>query len=95
MPLLSSKLSFSDTSLILLGTGSLVLEYLFYGLTSGASTAFLVWLGPLAGLVSNASNIAFKSMATKLVTSQEKGKAARRFFFLTFLAIFLPPSRST
>ncbi|MPC31180.1 hypothetical protein E2C01_024462 [Portunus trituberculatus] len=74
VPLLTKSLSFTDTSLIVLGTGSLILEYLFYGLTGGVSMAFLMWLGPPGGLLSNACVIAFKSMATKLVNSQEKGR---------------------
>ncbi|KAK8390738.1 hypothetical protein O3P69_010445 [Scylla paramamosain] len=74
VPLLTRSLSFTDTSLVVLGTGSLILEYLFYGLTGGVSMAFLMWLGPPGGLLSNACVIAFKSMATKLVSSQEKGR---------------------
>lgn len=74
VPLLTRTLSFTDTSLVVLGTASLILEYLFYGLTGGVSMAFLMWLGPPAGLVSNTCVIALKAMATKLVKSQEKGR---------------------
>lgn len=85
MPLLTRKLAFSDTSLVVLGAGSLILEYLFYGLTGGVNEAFLMWLGPPAGLVSNACVIAFKSMATKLVTSQEKGEI--RIVFMSLVNV--------
>lgn len=73
--MLTRRLSFSDTALVVIGAGSIILEYLFYGLTGGLQEACLMWIAPPAGLVSNACVIAFKSMATKLVTSGEKGEA--------------------
>ena len=51
-----------------------LLRYICYGLSGSAASAFLVWLGPAASLISNASIIAQKSMATKLVQPSEKGE---------------------
>ncbi|XP_042230729.1 solute carrier family 46 member 3-like [Homarus americanus] len=74
VPFLTRLLSFTDASLVVLGTVSMISEYVCYGLVSGPSQSFLMWLGPPAGVISNAMVIAFKSMSTKLVTSHEKGR---------------------
>ncbi|XP_069959636.1 LOW QUALITY PROTEIN: proton-coupled folate transporter-like [Cherax quadricarinatus] len=74
VPFLTKLLSFTDASLVVTGTISMIGEYLCYGLVSGPAQAFLMWLGPPAGLISNAMVISFKSMSTKLVTSKEKGR---------------------
>nr|XP_045589067.1 uncharacterized protein LOC123751011 [Procambarus clarkii] len=49
-------------------------EYVCYGLVGGPPQAFLMWLGPLASLISNAMVISFRSMSTKLVSGKEKGR---------------------
>ncbi|XP_069959716.1 proton-coupled folate transporter [Cherax quadricarinatus] len=74
VPFLTRLLSFTDASLIVVGTVSMIGEYVCYGLVSGPAQAFLMWLGPLVSLISNAMVISFKSMSTKLVTSKEKGR---------------------
>ncbi|XP_066960676.1 lysosomal proton-coupled steroid conjugate and bile acid symporter SLC46A3-like [Macrobrachium rosenbergii] len=63
-----------DTTLALAGSLSIISEYVCYGLVMNKSLSFLLWLGPVAGLISNASIIAFGSMPTKLVGSNEKGR---------------------
>ncbi|XP_042220976.1 proton-coupled folate transporter-like [Homarus americanus] len=72
VPFLTRLLSFTDMSLVVLGTLSMIFEYLCYGLVIGPSQTFLMWLGPPAGIISNVMAIAFRSMSTKLVTKQEK-----------------------
>nr|XP_045619011.1 proton-coupled folate transporter-like [Procambarus clarkii] len=74
VPFLTRLLSFTDASLVVVGTLSMIGEYVCYGLVSGPPQAFLMWLGPPAGLISNAMVISFKSMSTKLVGSKEKGR---------------------
>nr|XP_045619022.1 proton-coupled folate transporter-like isoform X1 [Procambarus clarkii] len=74
VPFLTRLLSFTDASLVVVGTLSMIGEYVCYGLVSGPPQAFLMWLGPLASLISNAMVISFKSMSTKLVTGKEKGR---------------------
>ncbi|XP_069180881.1 probable peptidoglycan muropeptide transporter SLC46 [Procambarus clarkii] len=72
VPTLSNLLNFSDLALVVLGTVSIMLEYLCYGLvTSGRG--YLLWVGPPLGLLANANIIALRSSATKLVSKQEKG----------------------
>ncbi|XP_069180627.1 proton-coupled folate transporter-like [Procambarus clarkii] len=74
VPFLTRLLSFTDASLVVAGAVSMIGEYLCYGLVNGPPQEFLIWLGPPAGLISNAIVIAFKSMSTKLVTTEEKGR---------------------
>ncbi|XP_071520098.1 solute carrier family 46 member 2-like [Panulirus ornatus] len=74
VPLLTRMLSFTDPSLVVLGAVSIIGEYVCYGLVMGPPQSFLMWLGPPAGVISNAMVISFKSMSTKLVASKEKGR---------------------
>ncbi|XP_071520085.1 lysosomal proton-coupled steroid conjugate and bile acid symporter SLC46A3-like [Panulirus ornatus] len=74
VPPLTKILAVSDSSLIVMGMLSIVGEYVCYGLVKGTPEAFLMWLGPPVGIVSNASIIAFRSMSTKLVSTKEKGR---------------------
>ncbi|XP_037799540.1 proton-coupled folate transporter-like isoform X2 [Penaeus monodon] len=76
VPLLTRLISVSDPMLIVIGSLSIIGEYCCYGLIGGIATGFYIWLGPPAGLISNASIIAQKSMATKLVSSSEKGRVS-------------------
>lgn len=76
VPLLSRFGNINDPLLVVIGSLSLIGEYCCYGFISGMSTAFFVWLGPLAGLISNANIIAHKSLATKLVSRTEKGRVS-------------------
>ncbi|XP_042883336.1 proton-coupled folate transporter-like [Penaeus japonicus] len=76
VPLLTRLISVSDPMLIVIGSLSIIGEYCCYGLIGGMATGFYIWLGPPAGLISNASIIAQKSMATKLVSSTEKGRVS-------------------
>lgn len=76
VPLLTRLISVSDPMLIVIGSLSIIGEYCCYGLIGGVATGFYIWLGPPAGLISNASIIAQKSMATKLVASSEKGRVS-------------------
>ncbi|XP_069180626.1 lysosomal proton-coupled steroid conjugate and bile acid symporter SLC46A3 [Procambarus clarkii] len=74
VPVLTRLLSFTDISLVVVGTLSMIGEYVCYGLVGGPPQAFLMWLGPLASLISNAMVISFRSMSTKLVSGKEKGR---------------------
>ncbi|XP_066960801.1 solute carrier family 46 member 2-like [Macrobrachium rosenbergii] len=74
IPLLTKLCDIKDTALVLVGSLSIVAEYVCYGLVMNKSLSFLLWLGPVAGLISNASIIAFRSMPMKLVSSNEKGR---------------------
>nr|XP_053653493.1 proton-coupled folate transporter-like [Cherax quadricarinatus] len=74
VPFLTKLLSFTDASLVVIATVSMIGEYVCYGLVSGPAQTFLMWLGPPAGLISNAIVISLKSMSTKLVKSEEKGR---------------------
>ncbi|XP_068222784.1 lysosomal proton-coupled steroid conjugate and bile acid symporter SLC46A3-like [Palaemon carinicauda] len=74
IPLLTKLCDIKDTTLVVVGSLSMVAEYICYGLVMNKSLFFLLWLGPVAGLISNASTIAFRSMPTKLVGSNEKGR---------------------
>ncbi|KAK3856791.1 hypothetical protein Pcinc_036906, partial [Petrolisthes cinctipes] len=74
VPLLTKKANLTDTTLVMLGTLSIVAEYLSYGLVGGCDTIFFMWLGPVLGVLSNAYIIALRSMSTKLVTKEEKGR---------------------
>lgn len=74
VPFLCKKLTLSDPSIVLLGSSSLILEYVCYGLVLSPSYWMFVWIGPAVGLLSNAAVIACRSMPTKLVTVVEKGK---------------------
>ncbi|XP_066960794.1 lysosomal proton-coupled steroid conjugate and bile acid symporter SLC46A3-like [Macrobrachium rosenbergii] len=74
IPLLTKLCDIKDTTLVLVGSLSTVAEYVCYGLVMKKPLSFLLWLGPVAGLISNASIIAFRSMPTKLVSSNEKGR---------------------
>ncbi|XP_066960671.1 lysosomal proton-coupled steroid conjugate and bile acid symporter SLC46A3-like [Macrobrachium rosenbergii] len=74
IPLLTKLCDIKDTALVLMGSSSIVAEYVCYGLVMNKSLAFLLWLGPVAGLISNASIVAFRSLPTKLVGSDEKGR---------------------
>lgn len=74
VPLCSRLLSLKDSILIIIGALSIVSEYVCYGLVGGAAQTFLMWLGPVVSIISNAYIIAFRSMSTKLVNSQEKGR---------------------
>ncbi|XP_063615444.1 lysosomal proton-coupled steroid conjugate and bile acid symporter SLC46A3-like [Penaeus indicus] len=74
VPLLTRLVSISDTFLVILGSVSIVGEYGCYGFISGARQKALMWLGPPIGVLSNASVIAFRSMSTKLVSAEEKGR---------------------
>ncbi|MPC95498.1 Solute carrier family 46 member 3 [Portunus trituberculatus] len=73
VPLCSKILHIKDTLLIIIGALSIVSEYVCYGLVGSAAQTFLMWLGPVVSIISNAYIIAFRSMSTKMVTSQEKG----------------------
>lgn len=73
VPLLTRLLSFTDFSLVVMGSVSIIGEYVCYGMITSSAQSFLMWLGPTAGLISNAGVIAFRSMSTKLVGSKEKG----------------------
>ncbi|XP_064080713.1 lysosomal proton-coupled steroid conjugate and bile acid symporter SLC46A3-like [Macrobrachium nipponense] len=85
-----------DTTLVFIGSLSIVNEYVCYGLVMNKSLSFLLWLGPIAGLISNASLIAFGSMPTKLVGSNEKGRisavvsAINSFMPMVGYAIYSP-----
>ncbi|XP_069994532.1 proton-coupled folate transporter isoform X2 [Penaeus vannamei] len=74
VPVLTNSLATTDVLLIIMGSTSLIGEYICYGLVSGVSQMFLMWLGPPAGIISNASVIAFRSMSTKIVSKEEKGR---------------------
>ncbi|XP_063595702.1 proton-coupled folate transporter-like [Penaeus indicus] len=74
VPILTKMLSFTDASLAVLGSLSIMGEYVCYSLVNGVSQAFLMWLGPPVGAISNASVIAFRSLSTKLVSKEEKGR---------------------
>ncbi|XP_045132812.1 proton-coupled folate transporter-like [Portunus trituberculatus] len=74
VPLCSKILHIKDTLLIIIGALSIVSEYVCYGLVGSAAQTFLMWLGPVVSIISNAYIIAFRSMSTKMVTSQEKGR---------------------
>ncbi|XP_037795172.1 solute carrier family 46 member 3-like [Penaeus monodon] len=74
VPVLTKSLATTDVLLIILGSASLIGEYICYGLVNGVPQTFLMWLGPPAGIISNASVIAFRSMSTKLVSKEEKGR---------------------
>nr|XP_027214660.1 uncharacterized protein LOC113807571 [Penaeus vannamei] len=74
VPILTKMLSFTDASLAVLGSLSIMGEYVCYSLVNGVSQAFLMWLGPPVGVISNASVIAFRSLSTKLVSKEEKGR---------------------
>ncbi|KAK7069263.1 hypothetical protein SK128_020524 [Halocaridina rubra] len=76
VPILTRRVSIGDCFLIVVGSLSLIGEYCCYGFVSGLATAFMMWMGPLAGLISNASIIAHKSFATKLVSPAEKGRVS-------------------
>lgn len=76
VPILIRFISITDPVLIVVGSLSTMGEYCCYGFVSGAAMAFFMWLGPLAGLISNASIIAQKSLATKLVSATEKGRVS-------------------
>lgn len=73
MPLCSRLLTLKDNVLIIVGALSMVAEYVCYGLVSGAAQTFLMWLGPVVSIISNAYIIAFRSLSTKLVGTEEKG----------------------
>lgn len=91
MPILTKMLSFTDASLAVLGSLSIMGEYVCYSLVNGVSQAFLMWLGPPVGVISNASVIAFRSLSTKLVSKEEKGDA----IFMTYCnLIFVKLARS-
>lgn len=79
MPILTKLLSATDASLAVLGSVSIIGEYVCYGLVNDVSQTFFIWLGPPAGIISNASVIAFRSMSTKLVCKEEKGEAILKF----------------
>ncbi|XP_064080711.1 lysosomal proton-coupled steroid conjugate and bile acid symporter SLC46A3-like [Macrobrachium nipponense] len=74
IPLLTKLCDIKDTSLVVLGSMSIVAEYVCYGFVMNKSLFFLLWMGPVAGLISNASIVAFRSLPTKLVSSNEKGR---------------------
>ncbi|XP_042858957.1 proton-coupled folate transporter-like [Penaeus japonicus] len=74
VPLLTRLVSVGDSLLVILGSVSIVGEYGCYGFISGVSQKLLMWLGPPIGVMSNASVIAFRSMSTKLVSAEEKGR---------------------
>ncbi|XP_064120874.1 lysosomal proton-coupled steroid conjugate and bile acid symporter SLC46A3-like [Macrobrachium nipponense] len=74
VPLLTRLVSMTDSLLVILGSVSIVGEYSCYGLISGVAQKFFMWLAPPIGIISNASIIAFRSMSTKLVDDEEKGK---------------------
>ncbi|XP_068239194.1 lysosomal proton-coupled steroid conjugate and bile acid symporter SLC46A3-like isoform X2 [Palaemon carinicauda] len=74
VPLLTRLVSMTDSLLVILGSVSIVGEYSCYGLISDVSQKFFMWLAPPIGIISNASIIAFRSMSTKLVEDEEKGK---------------------
>lgn len=73
VPLLTKKAKLSDTVLVMLGSISIVAEYISYGVVDGCDKIFFMWLGPVLGVLSNAYIIALRSMSTKLVTKEEKG----------------------
>ncbi|XP_071520051.1 proton-coupled folate transporter-like [Panulirus ornatus] len=74
VPTLSKWMTFSDSALALLGTVSIMLEYICYGLVN-ADRVFFMWLGPPLGILANANVIAIRSSATKLVRKEEKGES--------------------
>ncbi|XP_064080709.1 proton-coupled folate transporter-like [Macrobrachium nipponense] len=74
VPLMAKFLSIHDAALVVLGSVSMMAEYICYGMIRNADQSFLVWLGPVVGLISNACIIAFRSLSTKLVDSNEKGR---------------------
>ncbi|XP_071518601.1 LOW QUALITY PROTEIN: lysosomal proton-coupled steroid conjugate and bile acid symporter SLC46A3-like [Panulirus ornatus] len=74
VPLLTRLVSVTDSLLVVLGSVSIIGEYGCYGLVSDIAKKFLMWLGPPMGIISNASIIAFRSMSTKLVSEEEKGR---------------------
>ncbi|XP_068239196.1 lysosomal proton-coupled steroid conjugate and bile acid symporter SLC46A3-like [Palaemon carinicauda] len=76
VPILTRLVSITDPLLIVIGSLSLIGEYCCYGFVSGAALGFFMWLGPMASVISNASIIAHKSMATKLVSPSEKGRVS-------------------
>ncbi|XP_064120862.1 proton-coupled folate transporter-like [Macrobrachium nipponense] len=76
VPILTRLVSITDPMLIVIGSLSLIGEYCCYGFVSGVSLGFFMWLGPVASVISNASIIAHKSLATKLVSPNEKGRVS-------------------
>ncbi|XP_064080678.1 lysosomal proton-coupled steroid conjugate and bile acid symporter SLC46A3-like [Macrobrachium nipponense] len=74
VPLLTKLCDIRDEGLVVLGSISIITEYVCYGLVTNKSLFYLLWLGPVAGLISNASIVAFRSLPTKLVGSNEKGR---------------------
>ncbi|ROT74992.1 adenylate cyclase [Penaeus vannamei] len=56
VPILTKMLSFTDASLAVLGSLSIMGEYVCYSLVNGVSQAFLMWLGPPVGVISNAAS---------------------------------------
>ncbi|XP_068222433.1 lysosomal proton-coupled steroid conjugate and bile acid symporter SLC46A3-like [Palaemon carinicauda] len=74
IPLLTKLCDIKDATLVVVGSLSLVAEYVCCGLVINKSLSFLLWLAPVVGIISNASTIAFRSLPTKLVDSNEKGR---------------------
>lgn len=74
VPLLTRLGSMTDSLLVILGSVSIIGEYSCYGLISDTAQKFFMWLAPPIGIISNASIIAFRSMSTKLVSEEEKGR---------------------
>ncbi|XP_068222628.1 lysosomal proton-coupled steroid conjugate and bile acid symporter SLC46A3-like [Palaemon carinicauda] len=74
VPLMAKLIKIQDAALVVLGSMSMMAEYVCYGMIRNTSQSFLVWLGPVAGLISNACVIAFRSLSTKLVDINEKGR---------------------
>ncbi|ROT69738.1 Proton-coupled folate transporter [Penaeus vannamei] len=74
VPILTKMLSATDASLAAVGALSTLGEYTCYSLVSGVAQTFLMWLGPPIGIISNALVIAIRSMSTKLVSKEEKGR---------------------
>ncbi|XP_076059378.1 lysosomal proton-coupled steroid conjugate and bile acid symporter SLC46A3-like [Oratosquilla oratoria] len=74
VPLFCKFFTLSDSSLVLLGTSSLIFEYISYGLVRSSSDWMFMWIGPIVGILANTTIMACRSMPTKLVTSAEKGR---------------------
>ncbi|KAK4304849.1 hypothetical protein Pmani_023221 [Petrolisthes manimaculis] len=74
VPLLTKAVNMTDSLLAVLGSASIIGEYTSYGLVSDVAYKYFMWLGPPLGILSNASIIAFRSMSTKLVADEEKGR---------------------
>jgi len=73
VPLLSARAGLSDSVLALVGAAAATADYVFYGLVT-SSLEFLIWLGPVAGLLVNSCVIAIRSMLSKFVPADEIGK---------------------